>query len=86
MTYMRNTSLLTLLFLSLIFSLSANKTCLNKDWIFFYGDIPEARYADYDDSEWRVQNLPHDWAFENGYSANAHKKIRGLSWWRYRMV
>lgn len=88
MTYMKNTSLLTILFLSLIFSVSAHETCLNKDWNFFYGDIPEAIYADYDDSEWRVLNLPHDWAFENGYSANAPQKDKGgylgggIGWYR----
>ena len=85
---MRNTILLTILFLFEIFNISAKENCLSKNWKFFLGDIPEAKYVDYDDSEWENINIPHDWAFEKGYSANAQQKDKGgylgggIGWYR----
>ena len=85
---MRNTILLTILFLFEIFNISAKENCLSKNWKFFLGDIPEAKYVDYDDSEWKDISIPHDWAFENGYSANASQKDKGgylgggIGWYR----
>ena len=33
-------------------------------WRFRLGDTPEAADADFVDEEWRMLNLPHDWAIE----------------------
>lgn len=85
---MRNTFILTLLLLFYIANISANIKNLNNNWKFFYGDIPEAKYVDFDDSEWKDIRIPHDWAFENGYSANALQKDKGgylgggIGWYR----
>lgn len=85
---MRNTFILTLLLLLNIANISANIKNLNNNWKFFYGDIPEAKYVDFDDSEWKDIRIPHDWAFENGYSANASQKDKGgylgggIGWYR----
>lgn len=85
---MRNTFILTLLLLLNIANISANIKNLNNNWKFFYGDIPEAKYVDFDDSEWKDIRIPHDWAFENGYSANALQKDKGgylgggIGWYR----
>ena len=34
----------------------------NMGWKFLLGDSPERREINYDDSQWRTLNLPHDWA------------------------
>ena len=73
---MRNTILLTILFLFEIFNISAKENCLSKNWKFFLGDIPEAKYVDYDDSEWENINIPHDWAFEKVIQQMPNKKTK----------
>ena len=61
---------------------------INKDWKFILGDVPEARYYNYDDATWRQLNLPHDWAFENGFKANGEQRDNGgyasggVGWYR----
>ena len=56
---------------------SAAKRNINNNWKFQLGDDPMAKYANYDDTEWSKINLPHDWAFENGYSADGAQSDRG---------
>lgn len=45
-----------------------------------------AAAVDYDDSSWRVLNLPHDWAVENGFDPEANLsqgyRARGIGWYR----
>ncbi|MGN6639066.1 MAG: beta-galactosidase GalB [Mucilaginibacter sp.] len=40
----------------------------DSDWKFMLGDDSLARSAKYDDSKWRVLNLPHDWSIEGSFS------------------
>ena len=40
----------------------------NDGWRFQLGDVPEASCPDFDDSGWRVLDLPHDWAVEGDFS------------------
>jgi beta-galactosidase len=42
----------------------------NHDWKFLLGDHPEAVNADFDDADWRLLNLPHDWSIEGEFSAD----------------
>ncbi len=44
------------------------KICFNDDWSFSLSDNSEASETDFDDKEWRVLNLPHDWAIEGDFS------------------
>lgn len=37
---------------------------LNKGWKFILADIEDAKDPDFDDSNWRTLNLPHDWSIE----------------------
>ncbi|MCE5326958.1 MAG: DUF4982 domain-containing protein [Planctomycetaceae bacterium] len=37
----------------------------DKDWRFFKDDAPDASAATFDDSVWRVLDLPHDWSIED---------------------
>lgn len=36
----------------------------NEGWKFHLGDIPEASAPGFDDSRWRLLDLPHDWSVE----------------------
>lgn len=44
------------------------KICFNDNWSFSLSDNPKASDTDFDDKEWRVLNLPHDWAIEGDFS------------------
>ena len=44
------------------------KICFNDNWSFSLSDNPKASETDFDDEEWRVLNLPHDWAIEGDFS------------------
>jgi len=45
-----------------------------------------AAAPNYDDSDWRLLNLPHDWAVEGGFNPNANiaqgYRERGIGWYR----
>jgi beta-galactosidase len=40
----------------------------NSEWKFKLGDLSEADIANYNDDDWRVLDLPHDWSIEGDYS------------------
>lgn len=40
----------------------------NNDWKFHLGDVENASQTNFDDSDWRQLNLPHDWAVEGDFS------------------
>jgi beta-galactosidase len=58
----------------------------DRDWRFSKGDFPSAPIPAFDDSAWRLLNLPHDWSIEgpfgpefasgNGYAPG------GIGWYR----
>lgn len=39
----------------------------NSNWRFYLGDENNAKYADYNDSEWRQLTVPHDWSIEGKF-------------------
>ncbi|MDR2916615.1 MAG: glycoside hydrolase family 2, partial [Tannerella sp.] len=43
---------------------SGNKVLFNKDWKFHQGSVANAEQPSYNDSRWRVLDLPHDWSVE----------------------
>ena len=51
-----------------LFSQSRTVIPLNKDWKFFLGDTAAAKEPGFNDREWRVLNLPHDWSIEGAFS------------------
>ena len=67
----RNTlrALLGLFTLTTAFSLFAapvsNDANIDRGWTFFRGDQSGAEAAAYDDSAWRILDLPHDWSIED---------------------
>lgn len=44
------------------------RTNFNSSWKFYLGDDSFAISSEYDDSHWRVLNLPHDWSIEGEFS------------------
>lgn len=59
----------------------------DKSWLF-YNDVAEgAEQVDFDDSEWRNLNLPHDWAIEGPFDISHNCRtgalpIAGTGWYR----
>jgi beta-galactosidase len=39
-----------------------------KNWKFHLGDVKDADNYEFDDSDWRALNLPHDWSIEGNFS------------------
>ncbi len=40
----------------------------NRGWMFNLGDVPEAKFAGFDDSGWRAVRVPHDWSVELSFT------------------
>ena len=68
------TNFFLILFLAGIFALNActfqkdsveREIQFNDNWKFFRADIPGAEKTDFDDSNWRTLNLPHDYSIED---------------------
>ncbi|MFL5739415.1 MAG: beta-galactosidase GalB [Flavisolibacter sp.] len=64
----------------------------NKDWKFYLGDDSTAKEPNYDDSNWRRLNLPHDWSIEGSFSEkypttfNQGALPAGIGWYRKSFV
>jgi beta-galactosidase len=58
----------------------------NSDWIFYKGDISGAERVDFDDSDWRKLDLPHDWSIEGPFSSEWASGTgylpAGVGWYR----
>ena len=58
----------------------------NFDWKFRAGDLKEAQLVTYDDDDWRVLDLPHDFQIEQTWDGSAGGargfKAMGTGWYR----
>ena len=60
----------------------------NADWSFEISDNTGAKASDFDDSNWRVLDIPHDWSIEGEYSPENPMGDRcgylpaGIAWYR----
>ncbi len=62
--------LLTLAFVLCAHTISARtRELINFGWRFHAGDVPEASTSNYDDSSWRLVDLPHDFLIEQPWVA-----------------
>ena len=50
----------------------------NEGWKFHKGEAKNAQYLSFDDSSWRNQNLPHDWAIEGPFDIQYNARCGGL--------
>lgn len=63
-----------------------------ENWVFYLGDDPQASRIDYDDSQWRSLNLPHDWSIEGDFSKDNPSTPGGgalpggIGWYRKEFV
>ncbi|MBL7968351.1 MAG: DUF4982 domain-containing protein [Prolixibacteraceae bacterium] len=59
-----------------------------EEWKFQLGDWENASRPDFDDSNWRILNLPHDWSIEGEFSEDHPTKVNGgalpagIGWYR----
>ncbi len=55
----------------------------HSDWRFHLGDAPDGQATSFDDSSWRVLDLPHDWSIEglspSGTEADSIPEIRAAA-------
>jgi beta-galactosidase len=62
------------------------RTQFNFDWKFVIGDDVEMRKGNFDDSEWRTLDLPHDWGiegpFKQEYASGTAYLQGGIGWYR----
>jgi beta-galactosidase len=47
------------------------KLLFDADWRFQLGDQTGTEKISFDDSKWRLLNIPHDWSIEGIYDKNA---------------
>ncbi|MFA6597957.1 MAG: glycoside hydrolase family 2 TIM barrel-domain containing protein [Ignavibacteriaceae bacterium] len=61
---------------------------LNSNWLFALGDQSNANEVSFDDKDWRVLDLPHDWSIEGAYDKEASTGgsggylPTGIGWYR----
>ena len=64
------------------------RQCFDKDWRFLLGDSAIMAKADFDDSSWRLLDVPHDWAIEGDFfvgnpsGAGGGALPGGIGWYR----
>ena len=65
-----------------------SRTSIDFDWRFIQKDIVDAQTIDFDDSQWRLLNVPHDWSIEGEYNESNPSGIAGaylptgIGWYR----
>lgn len=81
---MKTINLLTILFFILtLISCQPKATNIpdqdfNSNWLFFKGEAEGAENLNFDDSDWRLLELPHDWAIEGPFSNENNARTGGL--------
>jgi beta-galactosidase len=67
---------------------SRERVSIDFDWKFNLGDEANASQVDFDDSHWRMLDVPHDWSIEGAYNETNPAGIAGaflptgIGWYR----
>ena len=65
-------------------------TLFNQNWKFFKGNPSGASETNFNDSSWRVLNLPHDWSIEDEFTVQGEAEsgflLGGTGWYRKHFV
>jgi len=67
------------------------RTRIAFDWRFALGDFPQAAQPDFDDSRWRLVDVPHDWSIEGTPHPDQPSGAAGgffpggIGWYRKRL-
>ena len=83
----------TFVMLLLVVFASAQKNArivedFNKNWSFKLGDYPQAINANFNTSDWKTLQLPHDWSIEGAFNKDSKTKQAqgflpaGIGWYR----
>ncbi|WP_033148179.1 glycoside hydrolase family 2 TIM barrel-domain containing protein [Prevotella sp. P6B1] len=67
---MRKLLLAVMAILSSLACSARERVCFDSDWRFRLGDDAKMALVDYDDSQWRRLDVPHDWAIEGDFYAS----------------
>lgn len=59
-------------------SAQAQNINFNDSWRFFNEEAKGAELSNFDDSNWRILNLPHDWAIEGPFNEKYNARCGGL--------
>jgi beta-galactosidase len=65
---------------------------MDYNWKFIQSDVPGAENQNFDDSQWRILNLPHDWSIEGEFKKDAAATgyggylPSGIGWYRKHLV
>ena len=64
-----------------------NREKFNYGWKFIKEDLKDAESKNFDDSNWRTLDLPHDWAIEGPFTKDAYYQMgylpyEGVGWYR----
>ena len=65
-----------------------DRQCFDKNWRFYLGDSANMAQPDFDDSSWRLLDVPHDWAIEGDFyvsnpsGAGGGALPGGIGWYR----
>ncbi len=70
---------------------SRSRNSFNTDWKFKKGELGNESESNFDDSNWRNLNLPHDWAIEGPFDVKNDARTGGLpiygtAWYRKNFV
>ena len=57
---------------------NTNPISFNQGWKFYKGQAEGAEQRTFDDTEWRNQDLPHDWAIEGPFDIKYNARCGGL--------
>src|SRR5262249_12475690 len=58
-------------------------TLIDSDWRFHQGDTNGAEQISFDDSNWDVVNVPHNWGWKEAQEGKEY--YRGISWYRRKL-
>ncbi|MEP2775879.1 MAG: glycoside hydrolase family 2 TIM barrel-domain containing protein [Luteolibacter sp.] len=67
---------------------SADRTSFDEEWKFSLGDTKRAEGVAFEDADWRVLDVPHDWSIEGDYSKDHPMSDKGgylpagIGWYR----
>ncbi len=49
----------------------------NSGWHFYLGEVPDFQVPEFDDSKWRVLDVPHDWSIEGQFAEDNPSSVSG---------
>ena len=67
-----------------------SKVLFNSNWKFHKGDVQQGETANFNDSQWRTLDLPHDWSIEGPFSSEWASATAflpaGIGWYRKTFI